>query len=101
MLSDWTPVVEREKADAFKARGLDLKDSWHLLTVVVDPRHQRKGQFGLSYRYRYSCWLHSGISSMLLKEGIRRASPKPIHLEATTANSRDIYARYGFEVSLP
>ena len=38
---------------------------------------------------------------MLLKEGIRRASPKPIHLEATTANSRDIYARYGFEVSLP
>lgn len=44
MLSDWTPVVEREKAEAFKARGLDLKDSWHLLTVVVDPRHQRKGQ---------------------------------------------------------
>lgn len=37
---------------------------------------------------------------MLIEEGFRRASPKPVHLEATTAKSRDIYARYGFEVRL-
>ena len=40
----------------------------------------------------------TGFSSMLIEEGFRRAAPKPIHLEATTAKSRDIYARYGFEV---
>lgn len=34
----------------------------------------------------------------MMKDGFERTLPKPIHLEATTAKSRDIYARYGFEV---
>lgn len=34
----------------------------------------------------------------MMKDGFERTSPKPIHLEASTAKSRDIYSRYGFQV---
>ncbi|KAI0706767.1 hypothetical protein C8T65DRAFT_727857 [Cerioporus squamosus] len=81
VLFEFSPTVEHSLKKSFKARGLDRRDSWHLLQVVVDPNHQKKG-----------------FSSMLMEEGFRRASPKPIHLEATTAASRDIYARYNFEI---
>ena len=36
---------------------------------------------------------------MLMEEGFRRTHPKPVHLEATTTENRDIYAHSGFEVS--
>ncbi|RDX44026.1 hypothetical protein OH76DRAFT_1409523 [Lentinus brumalis] len=81
VLFEFSPAVEHSLEKSFKARGLERLDSWHLLTVVVDPDHQKKG-----------------YSSMLMEEGFRRTSPKPVHLEATTPASRDIYARYGFEI---
>lgn len=81
MLWDFSPAVERTLEKAFKARGLDRLDSWHLFEMVVDPSHQGRG-----------------YSSLLMEEGFRRTSPKPVHLEATTAKNRDIYAHFGFEV---
>ena len=36
---------------------------------------------------------------MLMEDGFRRTSPKPVHLEATKASTRDLYAHFGFEVS--
>ncbi|RPD54357.1 hypothetical protein L226DRAFT_616935 [Lentinus tigrinus ALCF2SS1-7] len=81
VLFDFSPAVERSLERSFKAHGHDRLDSWHLLEVVVDPNHQKKG-----------------YSSLLMEEGFRRAFPKPVHLEATTSVKRDIYARYGFEV---
>ncbi|KAI0749959.1 hypothetical protein C8Q80DRAFT_1314396 [Daedaleopsis nitida] len=81
VLFDFTPAVERTLEKGFKARGLDRRDSWHLLEMVVDPRFQ-------------GC----GLSTMLVEEGFRRASPKPVHLEATKGSTRDIYAHFGFEV---
>ncbi|TFK91590.1 hypothetical protein K466DRAFT_482487 [Polyporus arcularius HHB13444] len=81
VLFEFSPAVERSLEKSFKARGLERLDSWHLLTVVVDPDHQKKG-----------------YSSMLMEEGFRRTSPKPVHLEATTPANRDIYAHLGFEI---
>ncbi|KAI0788120.1 hypothetical protein C8Q74DRAFT_1411002 [Fomes fomentarius] len=81
VLLDFSPAVERTLEKSFKARGLDRRDSWHLLQMVVDPLHQGKG-----------------ISTLLVEEGFRRVSPKPVHLEATKASTRDIYAHFGFEV---
>ena len=40
----------------------------------------------------------AGYATLLMEDGFRRASPKPVHLEATTAFSRDIYLHYEFEV---
>ena len=40
----------------------------------------------------------AGYATILMEDGFRRASPEPVHLEATTAFSRDIYLHYGFEV---
>ena len=37
---------------------------------------------------------------MLVEAGFRRTTPKPVHLEATKAPTRDIYAHFGFEASL-
>ncbi|RDX42374.1 hypothetical protein OH76DRAFT_1362923 [Lentinus brumalis] len=81
VLFEFSPAVERSLEKSFKARGLERLESWHLLTVVVDPDHQKKG-----------------YSSMLMEEGFRRTSPKPVHLEATTPANRDIYAHLGFEI---
>ncbi|PIL32200.1 hypothetical protein GSI_05445 [Ganoderma sinense ZZ0214-1] len=81
MLVDFTPAVERSLAKSFKARGLDRQDSWYLFEIVVDPVHQGKG-----------------YTTMLMDAGFQRTTPNPVHLEATKARTRDIYAHYGFEV---
>ncbi|KAI1781783.1 hypothetical protein LXA43DRAFT_612860 [Ganoderma leucocontextum] len=81
MLLDFTPAVERALEKSFKARGLNRMDSWYLFEMVVDPVHQGKG-----------------YATMLMEAGFRRTTPKPVHLEATKANTRDIYAHFGFEV---
>ncbi|KAI0685985.1 hypothetical protein C8T65DRAFT_712458 [Cerioporus squamosus] len=81
VLLEFSPAVERSLEKSFKAHERERLDSWHLLAVVVDPNHQGKG-----------------YSTMLMDEGFRRASPKPVHLEATTPASRDIYAHHGFEI---
>ncbi|KAM5544640.1 hypothetical protein V8D89_001538 [Ganoderma adspersum] len=81
MLVDFTPTIERALAKAFEARGLDRQDSWYLFEIVVDPVHQGKG-----------------YTTMLMDAGFKRTAPKPVHLEATKARTRDIYAHYGFEV---
>ncbi|KAJ4492664.1 hypothetical protein C8J55DRAFT_555632 [Lentinula edodes] len=39
-----------------------------------------------------------GICSLMMKDGFTRTTPKPVHLEATKARTRDIYAHFGFEV---
>ncbi len=51
-----------------------------------------------SYIAQGSVYTYTGYATMLMEEGYRRASPKPVHLEATRAFSRDIYLHYGFEV---
>ncbi len=67
----WTPTIRRRVCDVIRIESLNR--SW------------------------CSC---SGYSSMLMEEGFRRTSPKPVHLEATTPANRDIYAHLGFEVLL-
>ncbi|EJC99777.1 uncharacterized protein FOMMEDRAFT_58472, partial [Fomitiporia mediterranea MF3/22] len=79
---EFSPAVEHALEKTFKARQLDRLDSWHLLTIVVDPEHEG-----------------NGLCSLMMKDGFARTAPKPVHLEATTSKSRDIYARYGFEVN--
>lgn len=39
-----------------------------------------------------------GLCGLMMRDGFERSNPKPVHLESTTAKSRDIYAHYGFEV---
>ncbi|KAK0193529.1 hypothetical protein F5146DRAFT_1031105 [Armillaria mellea] len=78
---DFTPHVEESLHKSFKSRNLDRLDSWHLLEIVVDPD-----------------WEGKGFCSLLMKDGFSRASPKPIHLEATTPRSKDIYIYHGFEI---
>jgi len=34
----------------------------------------------------------------MMKDGFTRTNPYPVHLEATTAKSRDVYAHFKFEV---
>ncbi|RDX42777.1 hypothetical protein OH76DRAFT_1410855 [Lentinus brumalis] len=81
LMIDFEPILNRTLEKAFGARGLDWRDSWHLLEMAIDPGHQGKG-----------------YATMLMEAGYRRASPKPVHLEATRAFSRDIYLHYGFEI---
>ena len=45
--------------------------------------------------------VETGYTSLLMDAGFRRTTPKPVHLEATKASTRNIYAHYGFEVSIP
>lgn len=78
---DFTPHVEESLHKSFKSRNLDRLDSWHLLEIAVDPD-----------------WEGKGLCSLLMKDGFSRASPKPIHLEATTPRSKDIYIHHGFEI---
>ncbi|KAK0436532.1 hypothetical protein EV421DRAFT_1831077 [Armillaria borealis] len=79
---DFTPPVEKALSKAFKARNMDRLDSWHLLAIVVDPD-----------------WQGKGVSSVLMRDCFARAKPKPIHLEASSPKSRDIYAHFGFEIN--
>ncbi|KAK0222528.1 hypothetical protein EDD85DRAFT_258835 [Armillaria nabsnona] len=79
---DFTPPVEKTLSKAFEARNMDRHDSWRLLLFVVDPD-----------------WQGKGVSSVLMKDCFARAKPKPIHLEASSPKSRDIYAHFGFEVN--
>ncbi|KAK0479571.1 hypothetical protein IW261DRAFT_1336365 [Armillaria novae-zelandiae] len=79
---DFTPSVEKALSKAFKARSMDRLDSCHLLAIVVDPD-----------------WQGKGVSSALMRDCFSRAKPKPIHLEASSPKSRDIYAHFGFEIN--
>ncbi|KAF7793537.1 hypothetical protein EIP86_004651 [Pleurotus ostreatoroseus] len=81
VLLDFSPAVERSLVKSFKAHDMDRVDSWHLLEMVVDPEHEGKGLCGL-----------------MMRDGFERTAPKPVHLEATTPRTREIYAHYGFEV---
>ncbi|KAJ3919288.1 hypothetical protein F5877DRAFT_66659 [Lentinula edodes] len=78
---DFTPAVERSLKKGFHSRNLDRLDSWHLLEMVVDPEFEGMG-----------------ICSLMMKDGFTRTTPKPVHLEATKARTRDIYEHFGFEV---
>lgn len=43
-------------------------------------------------------WMDIGYCSLLIRDGFKRASGKPVRLEASTPRSRGIYAHLGFEV---
>jgi len=73
--------VERTLEQSFQSQGLKPIDSWHLVVIAVDPNHE--GQ---------------GYCSLMMKEGFTRTTPYPVHLEATTAKSRNVYAHFKFEV---
>ncbi|KAI0044752.1 hypothetical protein FA95DRAFT_1496603 [Auriscalpium vulgare] len=77
----YTPTIEKTLDKAFGARGVDRLDSWHLFEIAVDPD-----------------WEGQGLCSLLVRDGFARATPKPIHLEATTPKSRDRYLHFGFEI---
>jgi len=81
VLLEFSPAVEKSVQKAFKSRNLDRLDSWHLLEMVVDPPYEGKG-FG----------------SLMIADGFKRTSPKPIHLEATTPRTQAMYSHWGFEV---
>ncbi|KAK0209272.1 hypothetical protein DFS33DRAFT_521663 [Desarmillaria ectypa] len=78
---DFSPPVEKAVSKAFKEHNLDRLDSWHLLEIAVDPD-----------------WQGKGVSSVLLRDCFSRAKHKPIHLEASSPKSRDVYRHRGFEV---
>ncbi|GJJ16056.1 hypothetical protein Clacol_010335 [Clathrus columnatus] len=78
---DFSPIVETILKKRFKARNADVLDSWYLLEVATDPAYDGKG-----------------LCSLLMKDGLGRTSPKPIHLEASTSRTRDIYSHFGFEI---
>lgn len=78
---EFGPAVERSLEKTFAAHNMDRWDSWHLLQTCVDPQYEGKGLCGL-----------------MMRDGFERSNPKPVHLESTTAKSRDIYAHYGFEI---
>ncbi|KAH9972579.1 hypothetical protein BGW80DRAFT_1172822 [Lactifluus volemus] len=79
-LIDYGPSVEKSLDEVFGARGLKWLDSWHLLMIAIDPEHEGKG-----------------YCSLIVRDGWKRASGKPVYLEASTPHSRDIYAHLGFE----
>ncbi|KIJ47291.1 hypothetical protein M422DRAFT_226420 [Sphaerobolus stellatus SS14] len=83
---DFSLAVEKSLEKGFKARNLDRLDSWHLLEMAVGPPYEGKGHS-----------IFQGSCSLMMKGGQERTSSKPIHLEATTARSRDIYALFEFE----
>jgi len=79
---DYAPKAEKIINQVFAARGLKRLESWHLFEIAIDPTCEGKG-----------------YASMLLRDGFKRASGKPVHLEATSPRSRDIYAHMGFELN--
>jgi len=83
ILFDFAPKVERALDKSFQSRPGDIKpiDSWHLLLIAVDPDHEGRG-----------------YCSLIMRDGFTRTSPYPVHLEATTAKSRDVYYHFKFEV---
>ncbi|KAL5536456.1 hypothetical protein ACEPAF_278 [Sanghuangporus sanghuang] len=81
IVTEFSPAVERTLENAFSSRGKSKLDSWYLFEIVADPDYEGKG-----------------VCSLLMKDGLKRTEPKPVHLEATKARTRDIYARFGFEV---
>jgi len=78
---DYLPKVEHATNAAFHARQRNESDSWYLVQVGIDPKCAGKG-----------------YGSMLMRHGFQRASSMPIHLEATSTTTRDIYLHYGFVV---
>ena len=82
LAGDYTSAMERRFETEFKARGLDRLDSWHIFAIAVDPPYQG----------------HPGYSTVLLNEGFRRASHKPVHLSASTPKNRELYDHFGFDV---
>ena len=48
MIFEFGPAVEKTLEHAFKSRGLDRLDSWHLLELVTDPAHEGKGGYKVS-----------------------------------------------------
>ncbi|KIY69062.1 hypothetical protein CYLTODRAFT_350315 [Cylindrobasidium torrendii FP15055 ss-10] len=78
IFADFVPRSEEAKARAFTARGKDTKDCWYLLQFAVDPSAQGRG-----------------VGSLLMADGIARAGRRPLHLEASSPKSRDIYLHFG------
>ena len=39
----FSPAVEKTLEHAFKSRGLDRLDSWHLLEIATDPIYEGRG----------------------------------------------------------
>jgi len=81
-LVDYTPTCEKITDGVFAARGLKRLDAWYVLEIAIDPDCEGKG-----------------YCSLLMRDGFQRASGTPVHLEATTPRSRDIYAHMGFELN--
>ncbi|KAH9993719.1 hypothetical protein BJV74DRAFT_884319 [Russula compacta] len=79
---EYAPKVEKIIDKEFAARGLKRLDSWHLFEIAIDPTCEGKG-----------------YCSLLVRDGLKRAAGKPVHLEATTPRSRDVYAHFGFELN--
>lgn len=46
----------------------------------------------------HNCLARAGLGSLMLADGFKRTSPKPIHLEATTPRTLAMYSHWGFEV---
>jgi len=82
MSLDYAPKTEKTIHQAFAARKLKQLESWHLFEIAIDPTCEGKG-----------------YASMLLRDGFKRASGKPVHVESSTPRSRDIYAHMGFELN--
>ncbi|KZV74861.1 hypothetical protein PENSPDRAFT_748964 [Peniophora sp. CONT] len=84
MLLDFLPRTEKVTKQALRTRGLGLKDAWYLGIVSTDPEYE-----GLGY------------TSMMLRERFKTIGSNPVHLEATTPKSRDIYVHFGFQLIEP
>ena len=52
MLMDFIPRTDKVKKDAFRARGMELKDAWYLGMVATDPDHEGRGVYTPHIRCR-------------------------------------------------
>lgn len=75
------PVDTIQKREC-RARGVELRDCWHLQLICVDPEFE--GQ---------------GLCGKLMREQFAFAPDAACVLEASSPKSRDIYTRYGFKTT--
>jgi len=76
------PLIDKLHKKACQSRSHSFDDCWHLQEVTTDPEEEGKG-----------------FCSMLMRAGFEFIGSAPICLEATTPKSRELYLRYGFEIT--
>ncbi|KAJ3514271.1 hypothetical protein NLJ89_g2463 [Agrocybe chaxingu] len=86
MVIEYHEGSEKKLKRCFKEKGAkeSPEDAWYVQQIFTDPEYQGKG-----------------LMSTLMREAFANAPEATFCLEASTAKSRDQYARLGFENPIP